>query len=78
MTDPQVLACGAFVHVPVADGQATPESFNGVATPVDFSATPTGPAGAPPSVGADADDLLRELGIDDAELKRLRDAAVLT
>lgn len=78
MTDPQVLACGAFVHVPVADGQATPESFNGVATPVDFSATPTGPAGPPPSVGADADDLLRELGIDDAELKRLRDAAVLT
>ena len=78
LTDPQVLACGAFVHVPVADGQATPERFNGVATPVDFSATPAGPAGPAPGVGADADALLRELGIDDAELKRLRDAAVLT
>ena len=78
LTDPQVLACGAFVNVPVVDGQDKPESFNGVATPVDFSATPAGPAGPPPGVSADADALLRELGIDDAELKRLRDAAVLT
>ncbi len=78
MTDPQVLACGAFVNVPVHAGQAAPESFNGVATPVDFSATPAGPAGPPPVVSADADALLRELGIDDAELKRLRDVAVLT
>ena len=77
MTDPQVLACGAFVNVPVADGQATPESFNGVATPVDFSVTPVSPAGPPPGVGADTDALLRELGVSDAELKRLRDAAVL-
>jgi crotonobetainyl-CoA:carnitine CoA-transferase CaiB-like acyl-CoA transferase len=77
MTDPQVLASGAFVHVPVHAGQATPESFNGVATPVDFSATPSRPAGPPPGVGADADALLSELGIDDAELQRLRDTAVL-
>ena len=78
MTDPQVLACGAFVNVPVPAGQDVPESFNGVATPVDFSATPAGPTGPPPGVGADADALLRELGIDDAELKRLREATVLT
>ena len=77
LTDPQVLASGAFVHVPVSAGQNTPESFNGVATPVDFSVTPSGPAGPPPGVGAHANALLRELGIDDAELKRLRDAAVL-
>jgi crotonobetainyl-CoA:carnitine CoA-transferase CaiB-like acyl-CoA transferase len=77
LTDPQVLACGAFVKVPVAAGQAAPESFNGVATPVDFSATPAGPAGPPPGIGADADALLRELGIDDLELKRLRSAGVL-
>ena len=78
MTDPQVLACGAFVNVPVHAGQAAPDSFNGVATPVDFSATPAGPAGPPPVVSADADALLRELGIGDTELQRLRDAAVLT
>ena len=77
LTDPQVLACGALVRVPVQPGQDAPDSFNGVATPVDFSATPAGPAGPPPGVGADADALLRELGLDDAELKRLRDAAVL-
>ncbi len=77
LTDPQVLACGAFVKVPVAERQALPASFNGVATPVDFSATPSGPVGPPPGVGADADALLGELGIDDAELARLRNTAVL-
>ncbi|WP_421956464.1 CaiB/BaiF CoA transferase family protein [Polaromonas sp.] len=77
MTDAQVLASGAFVNVPVHPGQEVPESFNGVATPVDFSATPAGPSGPPPGVGVDADALFKELGIDDAELKRLRSAAVL-
>ena len=77
LTDPQVLACGAFVKVPVAPGQAAPDSFNGVATPVDFSATPAGPAGPPPGIGADADALLKALGIDDLELNRLRSAGVL-
>lgn len=76
--DPQVLASGAFVNVPVHVGEAAPERFNGVATPVDFSATPSGPAGPPPRVSADADALLRELGIDEAQLQRLRDSAVLT
>ena len=78
LTDPQVLACGAFVTVPVADGQATPERFNGVATPVDFSATPISLNGPPPGVSADADALLRELGVAPDELERLRAIAVLT
>ena len=73
-----MLASGAFVNVPVHVGEAAPERFNGVATPVDFSATPSGPAGPPPRVSADADALLRELGIDEAQLQRLRDSAVLT
>ncbi len=77
LQDPQVLASGAFVHVPVPEGQAAPESFNGVATPVDFGLTPAGPAGAPPAVGADADALLGELGLGSDELQRLRDAGVL-
>jgi crotonobetainyl-CoA:carnitine CoA-transferase CaiB-like acyl-CoA transferase len=77
LQDPQVLASGALVNVPVAAGQAAPDGFNGVATPVDFSATPAGPAGPPPGVGADADALLKSLGLSDAELARLRGAGVL-
>ena len=78
LTDPQVLASGAFVQVPVHQGEAQPASFNGVATPVDFSSTPVAPAGPPPRVSADADALLAELGLDQAQLQRLRDAGVLT
>jgi crotonobetainyl-CoA:carnitine CoA-transferase CaiB-like acyl-CoA transferase len=76
--DPQAIASGAFTHVPVHPDEAAPESFNGVATPVDFSATPSRPAGPPPRVGADADALLDALGIDAAEVARLRDAGVIT
>ena len=77
LRDPQVLASGAFVHVPVPDGQPTPESFNGVATPVDFGLTRAGPAGPPPAIGADADVLLTSLGLDGDELSRLRSLGVL-
>jgi crotonobetainyl-CoA:carnitine CoA-transferase CaiB-like acyl-CoA transferase len=76
--DPQAVAAGAFVCVPEAAGQDAPEQANSVATPVDFSATPAGPTGAPPAVSADADALLRSLGYDDARLQLLRDAKVLT
>ena len=75
--DPQVLACGAFVKVPVAEGQAAPASFNGVATPVDFSRTPAGPAGPPPRVGAHADALLESLGLSRDDVARLRSTGVL-
>lgn len=78
MEDAQVIACGAFVDVPVHDDEPAPQRFNGVATPVDFSATPAGPAGPPPRVGADANALLAELGLDDAQVQRLRDAGVIT
>ena len=77
LTDPQVLASGAFVHVPVAVGDTAPQDFNGVATPVDFAVTPAGPTGPPPRVGADADALLQALGLSTGELERLRDAGVL-
>lgn len=78
LVDPQVLASGAFVNVPVHPGESVPDTFNGVATPVDFSATPSAPSGPPPRVSADADTLLHELGIDDAQLQRLRASSVLT
>ncbi len=77
LSDPQVLASGAFVNVPVGKGQAIPESFNGVATPVDFGATPAGPAGPAPEIGADADVLLTSLGVNADELSRLRSVGVL-
>lgn len=75
--DPQAIAAGAFTHVPVHAGEATPEAFNGVATPVDFGATPSRPAGPSPRVGADAAELLGGLGLDAAAVARLRDAGVL-
>jgi crotonobetainyl-CoA:carnitine CoA-transferase CaiB-like acyl-CoA transferase len=77
IADPQAIAAGAFVRVPEAAGQPAPPEPNGVATPIDFSATPARPAGATPGVGADADVLLRGLGYDDADLQRLREAKVL-
>ena len=77
LNDPQVLASGAFVNVPVGKGQPIPESFNGVATPVDFGATPAGPAGPAPEIGADADVLLTSLGVNADELSRLRSVGVL-
>lgn len=77
IADPQAIAAGAFVQVPEAAGQAAPAQANGVATPVDFSATPAAPAGAPPAVGADAQELLRSLGYDEAWLQALREAKVL-
>lgn len=76
MSDPQVLACGAFVRVPAADGTVA-DAPNGVATPVDFGATPSGPAGAPPGIGAHADELLAALGIDAVARQVLRDKDVL-
>ena len=77
LRDPQVLASGAFVHVPVPAGQTAPETFNGVATPVDFGLTPSAPAGPPPAIGADADGLLTSLGVNSDELARLRKSGVL-
>jgi crotonobetainyl-CoA:carnitine CoA-transferase CaiB-like acyl-CoA transferase len=77
LQDPQALAAGAFVNVPVHEGETAPATFNGVATPIDFSATPVGPAGPPPRVGADADSLLEALGIGREEIARLRSAGVL-
>jgi crotonobetainyl-CoA:carnitine CoA-transferase CaiB-like acyl-CoA transferase len=77
VSDPQAIAAGAFVRVPAAAGDAASEGFNGVATPLDFSATPVGPAGAPPAVGADADALLAGIGMSAQEIERLRVAGVL-
>ena len=77
VSDPQAIASGAFVKVPSRDAASVVDGFNGVATPVDFSATPAGPAGPPPAIGEDADALLESLGIDAAARDRLRQVGVL-
>jgi crotonobetainyl-CoA:carnitine CoA-transferase CaiB-like acyl-CoA transferase len=77
VVDPQALACGAFVTVPGQAGEAIAGGRNGVATPIDFDATPSAPAGPPPRVGADADAILESLGVDAIERARLRAAGVL-
>ncbi len=77
VADPQALASGAFVAVPGQAGASLPGGLNGVATPIDFSDTPVGPAGPPPAVGADTDALLECLGIDAAARAGLREAGVL-
>jgi crotonobetainyl-CoA:carnitine CoA-transferase CaiB-like acyl-CoA transferase len=67
--DPQVRAMNGIVTVPDYGGEGT---FEAVATPVEFSASPVGPHGPPPRLGEHTDAVLRELGVSDAELAALR------
>ncbi len=48
-----------------------------VASPMKFSSTPVQYRRPPPLLGEHSDDILREFGIDDAEIERLRLAHVL-
>ncbi len=77
VSDPQAQAAGAFVHVPGAQEVTRTQAPNSVATPVDFSVTPVAPAKPPPFVSADADALLRELGMSEEEVRLLHEKAVL-
>ena len=61
--DPQAEASGAFVEV---DG-----GYRSVATPVDFSAHPSGRVAGVPDLGADTAAVLHELGYDDDAVARL-------
>ena len=76
MTDPQAIAAGAFVRVP-GQTEAAEGEFNSVATPVDFSLTPVLHDTPPPVAGADAEELLAELGLDAAAIAQLRERGVL-
>jgi len=71
--DAQVLASGAFVDMPSQGGDAQPS----IATPVDFGAEPVGALAAPPQLGADTQSVLRELGLPDGEIGRLRAGGVI-
>ena len=69
VSDPQVRAMDGIVTVPDY-GHAG--SFEAVATPLEFSASPVGPQGPPPRLGEHTDAVLRELGVDDAGIAALR------
>ncbi len=73
LVDPQVEASGAFVEV------APEASVTGraVATPADFSETPVGPTGPAPALGADTEEVLRELGLSSDQIEELRGAGVV-
>ncbi len=60
VTDPQAIAAGAFVDVPLPDGS----SARMVASPVDFSETRWHPRGTAPELGQHTEEILLELGHD--------------
>jgi crotonobetainyl-CoA:carnitine CoA-transferase CaiB-like acyl-CoA transferase len=72
LADQQVAAAGGFTEVP--DGATTTTMM---ATPVDFSETAWSTRAMPPELGQHTDELLRELGRDDAAIAALRDAQVV-
>jgi crotonobetainyl-CoA:carnitine CoA-transferase CaiB-like acyl-CoA transferase len=72
LADPQVHAGGGFVEVP--DGETTTALPS---TPVDFGGTPWEPRSMAPSHGAHTDEVLRELGRDDASIASLRERGVV-
>ena len=72
LADPQALAAGAFVEV--ADGPGTTTM---IASPVDFDGGPIRPRSMPPGLGQHTDQLLTELGYDQAEVAELRTAGAV-
>jgi crotonobetainyl-CoA:carnitine CoA-transferase CaiB-like acyl-CoA transferase len=72
--DPQVQARGLRLDLPHPAIGSVPS----VANPIRFSATPIAYRSAPPMLGADTDEILREmLGVEAAELARLRNAGII-
>ncbi|HEY2526216.1 MAG TPA: CaiB/BaiF CoA-transferase family protein [Candidatus Binataceae bacterium] len=72
--DPQVQARGLRLDLPHPAVGSVPS----VANPIRYSATPIAYRSAPPMLGADTDEILREmLGVEAAELARLRKSGII-
>ncbi len=71
--DPQAIACGAFVDVPLPEGG----SARMVSSPVDFSETPWAPRAATPELGQHTEEILLELGYDWDAIARLKEEKVV-
>lgn len=69
--DPQIRASGAFVDIPgVGEGLATPVDFGGENAISTY--------GVVPEIGEHTAEVLQELGMDTAELTRLKSAGVIS
>jgi crotonobetainyl-CoA:carnitine CoA-transferase CaiB-like acyl-CoA transferase len=76
INDPHVAARNMIVELPRTDGVEEPVLIPG--NPIKMSKTADGPETEPPCVGEHTEAVLRgELGLDDAELAKLRDAGVI-
>jgi CoA:oxalate CoA-transferase len=71
--DPQVLARDMFVQLPHPEV----ETFKTTGLPVKLSHTPGRIARRPPLLGEHTDEVLRECGITDTEIARLREQGVI-
>jgi crotonobetainyl-CoA:carnitine CoA-transferase CaiB-like acyl-CoA transferase len=73
IADPQAIACGAFVDVPLPGG----DSARMVASPVDFSETPWAPRSNAPEFGQHTEEILLELGYDWEAIGQMKDKKVI-
>ncbi len=72
--DPQVQARGLKLDLPHPSIGSVPS----VANPIKYSATPISYSSAPPMLGADTDEILREMiGVPPEEIARLRKAGIV-
>jgi crotonobetainyl-CoA:carnitine CoA-transferase CaiB-like acyl-CoA transferase len=75
MSDPQAQACGAFLDMAARGADGAIQKT--LATPLDFGVTPVAPPKGPPTLGRDTDAVLREAGVDEHEIARLRGEKVI-